>query len=228
MQRSENPIFSTTVQLPQLGQHPLTQYLNIQILSDEGSEIFIKSLTACFSAFFHFIYQLLKSMGVFIMRVKPQWVQFSLCLFQPAPSLGKKTNTTMSCVWRCLLSAVCSDTFSECLGMNQRRTVMSFEVTSNCTWLVCKLHFNMCAVIKGMWCRVNMCVWLRGMKEIFQWNTLIQVDTTRLITAFGTDDTAQLFKSQVFSKSLFLMRYRGPSDSTNPKNSSPMTWDWTM
>ncbi|NXJ92896.1 MOXD2 protein, partial [Corythaixoides concolor] len=43
------------------------------------------------------------------------------------------------------------------------------------------------------------------------------LDTARLITAFGTDDTVQFFKGQRFSKSLFLMRYRGPSDSTNPK-----------
>lgn len=159
MQRSENPIFSTTVQLPQLGQYPLIQYLNIQILSDEGSEIFIKSLTACFSAFFHFIYQLLKSMGVFIMRVKPQWVQFSLCLFQPAPSLwGKKQHHYVLCV---TLPTFCCVLWHILWVFGYEHTVMSFEVTSNCTWLVCRLHFNMCAVIKGMWCRVNMCVWLR-------------------------------------------------------------------
>ncbi|CAM9956596.1 unnamed protein product [Bubo scandiacus] len=45
----------------------------------------------------------------------------------------------------------------------------------------------------------------------------ITVDTARLIAAFGTDDTVQFFKGQRFSKSLFLMRYRGPSESTNPK-----------
>ncbi|KAM6420961.1 putative DBH-like monooxygenase protein 2 [Pluvialis apricaria] len=45
----------------------------------------------------------------------------------------------------------------------------------------------------------------------------ITMDTARLVTAFGTDDTAQFFKGQRFSKSLFLMRYRAPSDSTNPK-----------
>ncbi|NXA19988.1 MOXD2 protein, partial [Ibidorhyncha struthersii] len=43
------------------------------------------------------------------------------------------------------------------------------------------------------------------------------MDTARLVTAFGTDDTVQFFKGQRFSKSLFLMRYRAPSDSTNPK-----------
>uniref|UniRef100_A0A8D0FA75 DOMON domain-containing protein n=1 Tax=Strix occidentalis caurina TaxID=311401 RepID=A0A8D0FA75_STROC len=37
----------------------------------------------------------------------------------------------------------------------------------------------------------------------------ITVDTVRLIAAFGTDDTVQFFKGQRFSKSLFLMRYRG-------------------
>ncbi|NWX11504.1 MOXD2 protein, partial [Aegotheles bennettii] len=42
-------------------------------------------------------------------------------------------------------------------------------------------------------------------------------DTARLVVAFGTDDTVQFFKGQRFSKSLFLMRYRGPSDSTDPK-----------
>ncbi|KAM6283498.1 DBH-like monooxygenase protein 2 [Spheniscus humboldti] len=45
----------------------------------------------------------------------------------------------------------------------------------------------------------------------------ITMDTARLVTAFGTDDTVQFFKGQRFSKSLFLMRYRGPSDSTDPK-----------
>ncbi|KAM6211121.1 putative DBH-like monooxygenase protein 2 [Sarcoramphus papa] len=45
----------------------------------------------------------------------------------------------------------------------------------------------------------------------------ITVDTARLVTAFGTDDTVQFFKGQRFSKSLFLMRYRGPCDSTDPK-----------
>ncbi|NWQ93411.1 MOXD2 protein, partial [Burhinus bistriatus] len=43
------------------------------------------------------------------------------------------------------------------------------------------------------------------------------MDTARLITAFGTDDTVQFFKGQRFSKSLFLMRYRAPSDPTDPK-----------
>ncbi|NWY54792.1 MOXD2 protein, partial [Chionis minor] len=43
------------------------------------------------------------------------------------------------------------------------------------------------------------------------------MDTARLITAFGTDDTVQFFKGQRFSKSLFLMRYRAPSHSTDPK-----------
>ncbi|NXJ55010.1 MOXD2 protein, partial [Spizaetus tyrannus] len=43
------------------------------------------------------------------------------------------------------------------------------------------------------------------------------MDTARLITAFGTDDTVQFFEGQRFSKSLFLMRYRGPSDLTDPK-----------
>ncbi|NXK28283.1 MOXD2 protein, partial [Arenaria interpres] len=42
-------------------------------------------------------------------------------------------------------------------------------------------------------------------------------DTARLVTAFGPDDTVQFFKGQRFSKSLFLMRYRAPSDSTGPK-----------
>lgn len=46
---------------------------------------------------------------------------------------------------------------------------------------------------------------------------LFQMDTARLITAFGTDDTVQLFKGQKFSKSLFLMRYRSPSNLTDPK-----------
>ncbi|XP_053911672.1 LOW QUALITY PROTEIN: putative DBH-like monooxygenase protein 2 [Cuculus canorus] len=45
----------------------------------------------------------------------------------------------------------------------------------------------------------------------------ITVDTARLITAFGTDDTIQFVKGQRFSKSLSLMRYRGPSDLTDPK-----------
>ncbi|XP_062426446.1 putative DBH-like monooxygenase protein 2 [Rhea pennata] len=45
----------------------------------------------------------------------------------------------------------------------------------------------------------------------------ITMDTARLITAFGTDDTVQFFKGQRFSKSLFLMRYRGTSDSIDPK-----------
>ncbi|XP_028940812.1 putative DBH-like monooxygenase protein 2 [Antrostomus carolinensis] len=45
----------------------------------------------------------------------------------------------------------------------------------------------------------------------------ITMDTARLITALGTDDTVQFFQGQRFSKSLFLMRYRGPSDSTDPK-----------
>ncbi|NXU78320.1 MOXD2 protein, partial [Oreotrochilus melanogaster] len=43
------------------------------------------------------------------------------------------------------------------------------------------------------------------------------MDTARLIAAFGTDDTVQFFKGQKFSKSLFLMRYKGPSDLTDPK-----------
>ncbi|NXP03903.1 MOXD2 protein, partial [Thinocorus orbignyianus] len=43
------------------------------------------------------------------------------------------------------------------------------------------------------------------------------LDTARLITAFGTDDTVQFFKGQRFSKSLFLTRYRAPSDSTGPQ-----------
>ncbi|NXF32871.1 MOXD2 protein, partial [Nyctibius bracteatus] len=43
------------------------------------------------------------------------------------------------------------------------------------------------------------------------------MDTARLITAFGTDDTVQFFKGQRFFKSLFLMRYRGPSGSADPK-----------
>ncbi|NXJ68691.1 MOXD2 protein, partial [Rostratula benghalensis] len=43
------------------------------------------------------------------------------------------------------------------------------------------------------------------------------MDTARLITAFGTDDTVQFFKGQRFSKSLFLMRYRDSPDSTGPK-----------
>uniref|UniRef100_A0A8C6ZMR5 Putative DBH-like monooxygenase protein 2 n=1 Tax=Nothoprocta perdicaria TaxID=30464 RepID=A0A8C6ZMR5_NOTPE len=45
----------------------------------------------------------------------------------------------------------------------------------------------------------------------------ITMDTARLITAFGTDDTVQFSKGQKFSKSLFLMKYRGSSDSTDPK-----------
>ncbi|XP_032850944.1 putative DBH-like monooxygenase protein 2 [Tyto alba] len=45
----------------------------------------------------------------------------------------------------------------------------------------------------------------------------ITTDTARLIVAFGTDDTVQFFKGQRFSKSLFLMRYRGPSDLNDPK-----------
>ncbi|XP_014815312.1 PREDICTED: putative DBH-like monooxygenase protein 2 isoform X2 [Calidris pugnax] len=45
----------------------------------------------------------------------------------------------------------------------------------------------------------------------------ITVDTACLVTAFGPDDTVQFFKGQRFSKSLFLMRYRAPSDSTGPK-----------
>ncbi|XP_074009979.1 putative DBH-like monooxygenase protein 2 [Numenius arquata] len=45
----------------------------------------------------------------------------------------------------------------------------------------------------------------------------ITMDTARLVTAFGPDDTVQFFKGQRFSKSLFLMRYRAPSDSTGPK-----------
>ncbi|NXH13415.1 MOXD2 protein, partial [Bucco capensis] len=43
------------------------------------------------------------------------------------------------------------------------------------------------------------------------------IDTAHLITGFGIDDTVQFFKSQRLSKSLFMMRYRGPSDSTDPK-----------
>ncbi|NXM24905.1 MOXD2 protein, partial [Oxyruncus cristatus] len=43
------------------------------------------------------------------------------------------------------------------------------------------------------------------------------MDTAHLVTAFGADDTVQFFESQRFSKSLFLMRYRGPADSTDPK-----------
>lgn len=43
------------------------------------------------------------------------------------------------------------------------------------------------------------------------------MDTARLVTAFGTDDTVQFFEGQRFSKSVFLMRYRGPSDLTDPK-----------
>ncbi|NXD16909.1 MOXD2 protein, partial [Nothocercus nigrocapillus] len=43
------------------------------------------------------------------------------------------------------------------------------------------------------------------------------IDTARLITAFGTDDTVQFSKGQRFSKSLFLLKYRGSSDSTDPK-----------
>ncbi|NXP21757.1 MOXD2 protein, partial [Scytalopus superciliaris] len=39
------------------------------------------------------------------------------------------------------------------------------------------------------------------------------MDTAHLFTAFDTDDTVQCFKSQTFSKSVFLMRYRGQSDS---------------
>ncbi|XP_049677799.1 putative DBH-like monooxygenase protein 2 [Accipiter gentilis] len=45
----------------------------------------------------------------------------------------------------------------------------------------------------------------------------ITMDTARLVTAFGTDDTVQFFEGQRFSKSVFLMRYRGPSDLTDPK-----------
>uniref|UniRef100_A0A8C3JZ03 DOMON domain-containing protein n=1 Tax=Calidris pygmaea TaxID=425635 RepID=A0A8C3JZ03_9CHAR len=46
----------------------------------------------------------------------------------------------------------------------------------------------------------------------------ITVDTARLVTAFGPDDTVQFFKGQRFSKSLFLMRYRlpgGPSGDSS-------------
>ncbi|NXA07997.1 MOXD2 protein, partial [Sapayoa aenigma] len=43
------------------------------------------------------------------------------------------------------------------------------------------------------------------------------MDTAHPVTTFGTDDTVQFFKSQRFSKSVFLMRYRGPSDSNDPK-----------
>ncbi|NXC42984.1 MOXD2 protein, partial [Penelope pileata] len=42
-------------------------------------------------------------------------------------------------------------------------------------------------------------------------------DTARLVAAFGTDDTVQFFKGQRFSKSVFLMKYRGPSNSADPK-----------
>ncbi|XP_009072224.1 PREDICTED: putative DBH-like monooxygenase protein 2, partial [Acanthisitta chloris] len=45
----------------------------------------------------------------------------------------------------------------------------------------------------------------------------ITMDTAHLVAAFGTDDTVQFFKSQRFSRSLFLMRYKSPSDSTDPK-----------
>ncbi|XP_009574381.1 PREDICTED: putative DBH-like monooxygenase protein 2 [Fulmarus glacialis] len=43
----------------------------------------------------------------------------------------------------------------------------------------------------------------------------ITVDTARLVAAFGTDDTVPFFKGQIFSKSLFLLRFRSPS--TDPK-----------
>lgn len=43
------------------------------------------------------------------------------------------------------------------------------------------------------------------------------MDTAHLITAFGTNDTAQFFEGQRFSKSVFLMRYRDPPDLTDPK-----------
>ncbi|PKK30200.1 putative DBH-like monooxygenase protein 2 [Columba livia] len=42
-------------------------------------------------------------------------------------------------------------------------------------------------------------------------------DTAHLITAFGTDDTVQFFEGQRFSKSVFLVSYRGPPDLTDPK-----------
>lgn len=40
---------------------------------------------------------------------------------------------------------------------------------------------------------------------------------TQHSSAFGTDDTVQFFEGQRFSKSVFLMRYRGPPDLTDPK-----------
>ncbi|NWV00592.1 MOXD2 protein, partial [Upupa epops] len=43
------------------------------------------------------------------------------------------------------------------------------------------------------------------------------VDTTCIVTAFATDGTVQVCKSQRHFKSLFLMRYRGPTDSIDPK-----------
>ncbi|NWW98894.1 MOXD2 protein, partial [Caloenas nicobarica] len=43
------------------------------------------------------------------------------------------------------------------------------------------------------------------------------MDTARLVTAFGTHDTVQFFEGQRFSKSVFLMRYRGPPDLTDPQ-----------
>ncbi|NXA38886.1 MOXD2 protein, partial [Eudromia elegans] len=43
------------------------------------------------------------------------------------------------------------------------------------------------------------------------------MDTARLITVFGINDTDQFCKGQRFSKSLFLMKHRGSSDSTDPK-----------
>ncbi|NXI66647.1 MOXD2 protein, partial [Anseranas semipalmata] len=43
------------------------------------------------------------------------------------------------------------------------------------------------------------------------------MDTARLVSAFGTDDTVQFFNGQKFSKSLFLMRFRSPSNSNDPK-----------
>ncbi|NWU83355.1 MOXD2 protein, partial [Onychorhynchus coronatus] len=43
------------------------------------------------------------------------------------------------------------------------------------------------------------------------------MDTAHLVTALGTDERVQFFESQRFSKSALLMRYRGPTGSTDPR-----------
>ena len=124
---------------------------------------------------------------------------------------------TKSCVLHCLLSIVCSHVLSKCLGKHAQLCYIRWLLIARGSYVDCVFicvqsykardvgWIHVCAVDGNEWKR-------------FSIETLpLQTDTARLVTAFGTDDTVQFFKGQRFSRSLLLMRYRGPSDSTDPK-----------